>query len=48
MVTQGVQGGARQWVTKYKIAFGNSTATMQIITKKNGSDKVGVSNQWCA
>ena len=48
VVTQGLDQDALQWVTEFKISFGNSTDVMQIITKENGSDKVGVCNQWYA
>ena len=47
VVTQGLNypGSSRYWTTSYKISFGNSTDTMQIIEQNDGSDLVGVANQ---
>ena len=42
VVTQGLNypGNAHYWVTSYKISYGNSTTSLQVIQNKSGSDLV--------
>ena len=42
VVTQGINhpGIADVWVTSYKISYGNSTTSLQVIQNENGSDLV--------
>ena len=42
VVTQGVHspGSEQQWVTSYKISYGNSTTSLQVIQDESGSDLV--------
>jgi len=46
VVTQGLNypGTAREWVTSYKISYGNSTTTtsMHVIQDESGSDLVSI------
>ena len=46
VVTQGCNEPAnyQQWITSFKISFGNSADAMQIIKQEDGSDLVGVFN----
>ena len=43
IVTQGRPQGSPQWVTSYKISYGNSTNQMRVI-QENGSDLVSCHN----
>ena len=42
VVTQGLNypGIVRHWVTSYKISYGNSTTSLQVIQNESGSDLV--------
>ena len=44
VVTQGLNypGSAEQWVTSYKISYGNNTTSLQVIQNESGSDLVSV------
>ena len=40
VITQGFNypGSAEQWVTSYKISYGNSTTSLQVVQNESGSD----------
>ena len=42
VVTQGFNypGIVRNWVTSYKISYGNSTTSLQVVQNESGSDLV--------
>ena len=42
VVTQGINydGNEQEWVTSYKISYGNSTTSLQVIQNESGSDLV--------
>ena len=42
VVTQGLNypGTVEEWVTSYKISYGNSTTSLQVIQNESGSDLV--------
>ena len=44
VVTQGINdpGGRQFWMTSYKISYGNSTTSLQVIQNESGSDLVSL------
>ena len=44
VVTQGLNyhGSAQEWVTSYKISYGNSTTSLQVIQTESGYDRVSL------
>ena len=44
VVTQGLNypGNIEHWVTSYKISYGNTTNSLQVIQNQNGSDLVSL------
>ena len=44
VVTQGLNypGNGQEWVTSYKISYGNSTTSLQVIHNESGSDLVSL------
>ena len=44
VVTQGLNypGSAQYWLTTYKISYGNSTSSLQLIQNRNGGEMVSI------
>ena len=49
VITQGLNygGTAEHWVTSFKISYGNTTNSMQVMQNRNGSDNVSLECCFC-
>ena len=49
VITQGLNypGSVEHWVTNFKISYGNTTNSMQVLQNRNGSDNVSLECNCC-